>query len=47
MVRVEVAVRAAKVGVPEKAGEIEKTARPVPVSSVRIVAKFAEVSVPK
>jgi hypothetical protein len=46
-VRVEVAVSPAKVAVPEKAGDAEKTTRFVPVSSVSAVLKFAEVKEPK
>jgi hypothetical protein len=40
-VAVPVAVSALKVAVPENAGAVEKTARPVPVSSVRAERRLA------
>ena len=43
---VPVAVRAEKVAVPPKAGDTEKTERPVPVSLVRAEIKLAEVRPP-
>ena len=46
-VTVPVAVRFENVAVPANAGEVEKTRRPVPVSSVIAKARLAEVGVPK
>ena len=42
-----VAVKFAKIAVPVNVGDAEKTAKPVPVSSVSALARFADDGVPK